>query len=257
MSRDNDAFLNGVSIFFLVATVIAILITAFIIFTGGVDEASAQSVPTLFVIPSPTDTPIPPTNTSTATPTQTLSPTPTNTGTLVPTDTPTPTQTPTLPPTATITPTQSITPTPDVTDTPTLIPTPDGPSPTAPPALPFTGPAEVQFARNFANTQGCAWQGIGGQVLALGGGSYTNPLQVHVFGGGQDYGRVFTGTNSAYGASGFEVRVANAINRDVYFVQLESRNGVPVSEQVQVMFPGDCEQNVAIVNFEQVRSLNP
>jgi len=94
-------------------------------------------------------------------------------------------------------------------------------------------------------------------VLALGGGAFTNPLQVHVYSAQQDYGRVFTGSNSAYGQSGFEVRVANSINPGTYFVQLESRNGIPISSEVQVTFPGDCDQNVALINFEQVRSLNP
>ena len=257
MGSNNDAILDGVSIFFLIAAVIAILVTIFMALTGGGNDAEALAIPTEFIIPSPTDIPPTLTYTPTRTPTETLTPTATYTPSSTPTDSPTETQTPTQIPSPTITSTPTITLTPDVTETPTIEPTPTGPTSTPPPPLPFAAPDTIQFTRNFANTQGCAWQGIGGQVLALGGGSFTNPLQVHVYTNGQDFGRVFTGSNSAYGASGFEVRVANAITTDTYFVQLESRNGVPVSTEVQITFPGDCEQNVALINFEQVRSLNP
>ncbi|MDQ7024683.1 MAG: hypothetical protein Q9P44_03910 [Anaerolineae bacterium] len=255
MDRGNDGLWNAVSIFFLVATVVVIIIFLVMGFSAG--QVSEAAVPTVRVLPTSTNTPIPPTVTPTLTLTATNTPTPTATG--LPSLTPRPTETDTLTPfpSATITATTTVTPTLDVTLTFTPIPSATGPSPTAPPALPFAGPDNVQFTRNFANTQGCAWEGIGGQILALGGGSYTNTLQVHVFNATQDFAPVFTGTNSAYGASGFEVRIANAITRDTYFVQLQTRNGVPISEQVTVSFPGDCEQNVAIVNFQQVRSLNP
>lgn len=257
MGSNNDALWNGVSILFLILTVVAIVLTAVMMFTGGASVETLAVVPTEFVLPTLTLTPIPPTITPTDIPTLTDTPLPTTTGTPPPTGTPLPTNSPSPVPSSTITASPTITPTLDITETPTVQPSPTGPSPTAPPPIPFAGPETIQFTRNFANTQGCAWQGIGGQILALGGGSYTNPLQVHVFGAGQDFGRVFTGSNSAYGASGFEVRVANAITRDTYLVQLESRNGVPISEQIQVTFPGDCESNVAIINFQQVRSLNP
>jgi hypothetical protein len=255
MGNGNDRLWNAVSIFFLVATVLAIIYFIFRGITGGQVESSA--VPTVAAVP--TSTPIPPSPTPTETLIPTETPTPTETATPIPTGTPPPTttHTPTPLPSATVTATPTITPTLDVTFTPTIIPSPTGPTPTVPPALPFAGPPQVQYTRNFANTQGCAWQGIGGQVLALGGGTFTTPLQVHVYNNLQDLPRVFTGTNSAYGASGFEVRVSNAITLDTFFVQLETRNGIPVSEPVQVDFPGDCEQNVALINFEQVRSLAP
>jgi hypothetical protein len=255
MGSGNDRLWNAVSIFFLVATVLVIIYFIFRGITGGQVESAA--VPTARVLPTITVTPIPPTATETQIPTETQ--TPTETVTPLPSSTarPTVTNTPTPLPSATVTETPTITPTLDVTFTPTVIPSPTGPSPTAPPALPFAGPPQVQFTRNFANTAGCAWQGIGGQVLALGGGQFTTPLQVHVYSTGQDFPRVFTGSNSAYGASGFEVRVANAITTETFYVQLESRSNIPVSPPVQVDFPGDCEQNVALINFEQVRSLNP
>ena len=257
MGRGNDGLLNAVSIFFLAATGVAIIVFIVMGFTGGVSEEQLAVLPTLRVLPSPTDTPIPPTPTDTTTPLPTETPTETATPTATASVPPTATTSATPLPSATITPTPTVTPTLDVTFTPTFEPTPTGPTPTSLPPYPFAGPAAVQFTRNFANTQGCAWQGIGGQVLALGGGSFTNPLQVKVYNDFVDLPPVFTGTNSAYGAAGFEVRVANSITRDIYFVELQSRTGIPISEPVQVTFPGDCEQNVAIVNFQQVRSLNP
>lgn len=256
MGSENEGLYNMVSIVFLVLTGIAVLIFLVMLVTG--ESADAQlAIPTAASIPTATDTPIPPT--ITLTPLPTLTWTPTMTDTPRPTSTGLPTMTPSFTPipSATITPTLSPTATLNVTLTNTPTATPTGPTSTAPPALPFVGPASIQFTRNFANTAGCAWQGIGGQVLAIDGSSFTTPLQVHVYSVEQDFGRTLTGTNSAYGTSGFEVRVGNTLNRLTYFVQLESRGGVPVSPAVQLTFPGDCNQNAAIVNFQQARSLGP
>lgn len=254
MSRGNDGLWNTVSIFFLVATVIAVVTFAVIGFTGGSPQQADEPIPTAAVLPTLTPTPPP---TATFTP---LPPTETATGTATdfPTNTPRPTDAPTLAPSpipsATITASPSPTETLSVTLTNTPEPTATGPTAPPPPPYPFAA-QPAQFTRNFANTAGCAWQGIGGQVLGLDGAAYTNTLQVHVYSQQQDFGRVFTGTNSAYGVSGFEVRVANAITAGIYFVQLESRANIAISDAVQVTFPGDCEQNAAIINFEQVRPL--
>jgi len=256
MGSENDGLYNIISIVFLVLTGIAILIFLVMLFTGDSADAGL-AIPTARVLPTVTNTPVPPTITPTLP--ATLTWTPTMTDTPRPTSTGLPSVTPSFTPipSATITATLSATPTLNVTLTNTPTATPTGPTSTAPPALPFAGPPQTQFTRNFANTAGCAWQGIGGQVLALDGSAFMTPLQVHVYSVEQDFGRVLTGTNSAYGASGYEVRVANTINRQTFFIQLESRGGVPVSSAVQITFPGDCNQNAAILNFQQVRSLNP
>ncbi|MFN2187295.1 MAG: hypothetical protein ACK2T3_00865, partial [Candidatus Promineifilaceae bacterium] len=93
----------------------------------------------------------------------------------------TPSATPTLPP-----PTPTRTPTP----TPTYTPTP-GPSPTATStrsAFPFTKDlVSPQYLQNFANSAGCNWLGLAGEVYDIDGnpvapGSY----RVHVWDSGVD-----------------------------------------------------------------------
>jgi hypothetical protein len=194
-------------------------------------------------IPTITRTPLPATFTPTFTPT--------------PTVTFTPTIAPTLSPTTTITFTPTITTTVFPTETFTVSPTPTatlGTPATSPPPFLFDTQGAAQFVQNTFNSAGCAWQGIGGQVFNLSGQSYNNPLVVRVFGGGLPVDQTArTGDNTSYGASGFEVQVANGITTATYFVQLESEFGTAVSDRIEVRFPGDCSGNVALINFQQLR----
>jgi hypothetical protein len=206
-----------------------------------------------FVLPPTQDLP-------TLTPTNTPLPTNTPTDTLT---TETPTITPTLAPSVTITDTPTITFTPSETPTPLETftaqpsPSPTGPTSTveAPPSpYPFRLREEsVILTQNFANAAGCAWQGFGGQVFGLDG----NPLpglQIHVY--GSDTAADFyiqAGSNTLYGPAGWEQPVDTVINARTYFVQLLSAQGTVVSEPIQVTFPSDCAQNLALVNFVQTR----
>lgn len=206
--------------------------------------------------PTSTPTPLPPT--LTPTPTETLTPTATDT----PTFTPTPSATITDTPAPTLTP--SLTFTPVATDTPTLTPTPTGPTPTftpSPSPFLFRLRDTVQYVPNFANSAQCAWQGVGGQVINLNGTPFVGNVFVRVFNNNFS-DRVPIGSNSLYGSpgpngenSGWEVRVENSINSQLYFVQLESPNGAVISETVQVQFRSSCDANAAIVVFVQTRPL--
>jgi hypothetical protein len=200
-----------------------------------------------------------PTATPTFTPTITRTPLPsTFTPTFTPTTTATrtPTSTLTVEASATITPTPTITTTLLPSETPTETPTVTatlGTPPTSPPPFIF-GNQPIQFTANTSNTAGCAWQGIAGQVLDLAGQSYLNPLVVEVSGGGlPSVITAQTGSNTLYGASGFEIQIANGINTATYFVQLKSTAGTIIASQVQVTFPGTCEGNRAMVTFNQLR----
>lgn len=215
-----------------------------------------SATPTETLTPTITRTPLPPT--FTPTPTETFTPSPTLTE--PPTITPSATITDTPAPTATA----SVTNTPSATDTPIATPTPEGPTPTFTPSVsPFLFELrdQVTFVRNFANTAQCAWQGVGGQVIGIDGQPFARNLQVRVYNSG--FERVVTvGSNSLYGQtgangvnSGYEAQVSNAINNQLYFVQLETVNGVAVSPTYQVQFPSSCEGNVAIINFLQQRPL--
>jgi len=65
---------------------------------------------------------------------------------------------------------------------------------------------------------------------------------------------VQTGTNSLIEPiSGWEIQVSNTITTDTFFVRLESLAGTPISANIEVVFPQDCAQNVAVVRFAQTR----
>lgn len=203
-----------------------------------------------------TATALPPT--FTLTPTETLSPTPSTT----PSPSPVPSATITDTPAPTLTPSQTLTPVASFTPTPSITPTGATPTFTASPSpFLFSVPQPVQLARNFANSAQCAWQGIGGQVVNLTGTPFVGNLVVHVYNNQTDT-RVPIGSNSFYGTtgpnaetSGWEVKVGDAVNSLLYFVELESQNGTQVSDTVQVQFSGSCDANVAVITFVQTRPI--
>lgn len=268
------AVFNVISILFLVLSIAA---CGFLILRlqAPPDPAAQQSVsvPTLVELPSvtptytPSETPIP-TDTPTWTPSPTFTHTPTETPTPLPTVPPTATHTftpvptntlpaspfPTITPshtlTSTIPPTLTNTPEPTATETPVVITQ----APTEPPPSPFPfvlRDNQLTFTSNFANTAGCAWQGIGGQVVDIQG----NPLlgvNVHVYGPNID---IFTvsGSNTLYGPSGWEIPLTNAVNNLTYYVELQTQAGTIISPTTPVQFPADCARNLAVVNFQQTR----
>jgi hypothetical protein len=269
MGQGSARVYNFISILFLLLSFIVLM---FVIFRMAGPAAAVPtpvvSIPTALVLPTvtPTDTP-----TNTPLPTWTNTPSPTNTP--LPTDAPTLTPSNTPPPSATFTPTftasntytavpsQTITDTivpsltPNVTDTPTETPTLDFTSqPTEPPPSPFPfdlKDGQVIFTTNFANTAGCAWQGIGGQVFDMNDQPLTQ-IRVHVFGSGVDTYAV-SGSNTLYGISGWEIPVSNVVNNNTYLVELQTSQGTIISQQVQVLFVADCSRNLALVNFKQTR----
>lgn len=164
-------------------------------------------------------------------------------GTLAPTRTPSPA--PTLPP---ATPTRTPTPTP--TDTPT-----PGPSPTvtrtrAP--FPYTKTDDSPFyLQNFANTAGCNWMGIAGEVLNLQGQPVpSGQFRVHIWDSGVD-ARVSVGGAPAYGPSGWEQFLFDSPTVRDYNVQLETAGGTAVSQVYRVQSRASCNQNLVILNFVQ------
>lgn len=256
MGSGNNTVYNIITVTFLIASALAIIFFGVQLIAPppapSADELAA--LPTARILPSPTET-LTPTITPTLTPSP-VPPTPTPTETLTATDTLTPTITlsPTITETPTPTPTDSITRTP----TPTLTITPSpGPSPTNTPTLsPFLfGPDEVTFVANTFNSAACNFQGVGGQVFGLDGNPYNVQLQVRVFNqDGSFDDTALTGSNSLYGATGYEIKTGDNIGRLRYFVQLETRAGNPISDRLQIDFPSDCNGNIALVNFRQLRA---
>ncbi len=256
----NNRIYNIISLIFLLLT-LAMIVFVVIKMAGPPAERpiDVASLPTGI----PSRTPLPPTDTPTPEP-------PTLTPSNTPTPSSTPTLTPTLSPTPSVVPSETITNTPGPTDTPAESPTPsstptqtpsltpEGPTPTSAPTqspFPFAlRDDEIPIIRNFANSAGCAWQGVGGQVFNINGDEYSQGgLQVHVY-NNEFESTIRIGSNSLYGPiSGWEVAVAQQINQNFYYVQLETLTGTVVSDRIEVNFPGDCDQNVALVRFIQVR----
>ncbi len=249
------AFFNFISVLFFLLTLVSITGIIYLLVTPA-PQGEVADLPTL-APPLPTLTP---THTWTATFPPTFTPSPTNTPTLTPTLTPssTATVTPSITPSPTVTNTPGPTDTPSNTPPPTLTPSPTGPTP-IPSAteIPFAFNLreDVRYAANFANTLGCAWQGIGGQVFRLDGTELSGPFRVRVYNATNTFSQLVNiSSNTFYGpVSGWEVQVAPNVNSETYFVQLETEFSV-ISPRVQVTFASNCFGNVAIVNFVQTRA---
>lgn len=264
MGDGRNRFYNSIAALFMVLTLVCILLIA-VIATGILPVpflASGQAaIPQVANLPTATLTYTlpPPTWTQTPTKTSTPSSTPTQTVTVTPSLTITPTPGPTDTPSITPVPSATSTGTATATFTPSITPT--GPTPTftfTPSPFPFGirgGSSGVVFTANFANTAGCAWQGVAGQVFGIGGQGLTG-YNIRVTGPGVGDGGsiVASGSNTLYGSpSGWEVFVSGQTNNNTYFVELLTSSGTVVSPAVQVTFPNNCAQNLALVNFEQTR----
>jgi hypothetical protein len=266
-SRDlGTRLINVLTILFAVGIVIIIVAVAYLVlvpdnFVSDLFGPEPTIPPPTLVVEA-----VPPTPRPTETPTEVPVDTPTNTRamelppTLTPVSQPdiatrapvntvrpslTPSVTPTLPP-----PTPTKTPTPTPTDTPT-----PGPSPTATStrsAFPFTKDlVSPQYLQNYANSAGCNWLGLAGEVFDINGnpvahGSY----RVHVWDSGVD-ARVTVGDSQAYGPSGYEQFLFDAPRVQEHNVQLETANGTAVSQVFRVQTRASCNQNLLYFVFTQ------
>lgn len=182
-------------------------------------------------------------------PTETASPTITETPRRGPaTRTPTPTRTP-VTPTATFTPTATVTPT--VTPGPSATPTINSPYPFI-----LGGEPVVLAANTFPAHEECKLWVAGqtydinkapmvGVVVMMGG--YINGKNLYEFS--------LTGTALQYGPSGYEFTVANAPanSSGSVWIQLFDQSQYPLSERVLLDTFEDCNRNLILVNFRQVR----
>lgn len=203
---------------------------------------------------------------------QSPTPQPSFTPSLTPTHTVTPFP-PTLTPTITTTPTVTLTPTPTITNTPVIrdidlvssitpIITPDDlptQNTTLTPVLPTISggtPSPYPFIareiRYEANTtdQGCQRLSIAGNVIGMNGEPLTDLLVEIV--GDEFEASLFTGSNSLFGLSGFEVPVAFSPQVMNFSVRLTERD-IPLSDFISVTTGDTCEENVVVIEFVQVR----
>jgi hypothetical protein len=160
---------------------------------------------------------------------------------------------------STVTPSQTITQTTVVTQTLTPTPTPTlTPSPTLE-LMPFIliGEPEYMSSALIRPSLGCEWLVIAGQVWDL-QDAPVRGLSLHLLGelAGFEIDRfALTGSAPNYGESGYEFTLENILvdSQGSLFIQLVDANGIPFSHPYEIETFKDCQKNLILVNFKQVR----
>ena len=187
---------------------------------------------------------------------------PTNTSVpvaLPPTWTPTNTTAPTItntPKPPTITPTIFV-----IQGPPTAIPPTAEPSatPTQASNLPFALRGSiVAISSNVTRPDsGCNWMGVGGQVFDMQGApivGYTIQLGGTLASTPVDM-LSLTGTALQYGSGGYEFTITDRpiASKKTLWVQLMDKAGMQISTRIYFDTFDDCEKNLILVNFKQIR----
>ena len=198
--------------------------------------------------------------------------------------TPTPTPKSVLPPTWTPGPTQIATQTPiptntlEPTDTPSVIDTttPSGssptgdlptgtavlvtPSPTASEGMPFVlHPGDPVAINNIGHQElGCNWTGVAGRAFDLSGAPIEEGLFVKLAGtlNGETLETLgMLGMVNTYGPGSYEFKLGDSPRESiqVLWVQLFDQAMLPLSEQVYFDTYAECDRNLILINFNQVR----
>lgn len=240
----SDDFWNRFTLFFLAATLIVIALVAWIFFnpTAGINPYPPISIPPTVVIP---------TSTATIQPSATFPPTVTKRATLTPfpSNTPRPAELVLSPTVMFILP--SVDPYAE-----TLDPTQKAISGSYSYAVQPGSPASISSAI-MRPDDGCNWMGVGGQVVDLQGAPIVG-LRVQLY--GSLHGKVkaitsLTGTVNRYGPAGYEITIADAPT-DTYhtlWLQLFNQSGGAISDKVYFNTSSDCEKNLTIIHFKQVK----
>lgn len=211
-------------------------------------------VPTSIV--APTDTP---TFTPSATYTPSATATPTDSPTA--TDTNTPVATATLFPSATplviaVPPTIPPLPTAQVITNPTPIVVAGGTpfKTTVPLNLIYRAASVVPaYSANPDPTTGCSVAAIAGQIFGLNGKPVTTGVAVFIAGpaGFKKLAYPSAINKAPFGVGFWLLVITGNANRNAYTVEVIDAKQLQVSLPVTVQFTGDCQQNVALINFQQ------
>jgi hypothetical protein len=180
-------------------------------------------------------------------------------------NTPTSTVESVLPPTWTpkVEPTSTPTPLPLATMTPEPVPEETEEEPIILGDMPIElheGSPNYIPSTSFHPNAGCNWMGVAGQVIDVNGAPVLG-LIIEV-GGILDGKRIgnptllqATGLATAYGDAGFEVKLADkpiASNKTLW-IQVLDQTGLPLSNKIEFVTYEDCERNLVIIYFKQVR----
>ena len=133
-------------------------------------------------------------------------------------------------------------------------------TPSATPELfPFIliGEPETMSSDLLRPSLGCGWLIIAGQVWDLQDAAVKG-LSLHLFGELDGFlidQFSVTGSAPVYGESGYEFLLENLVvnSQDVLFIQLVDVNGIPYSHAYPLETFNDCQKNLILVNFKQVR----
>jgi hypothetical protein len=168
-------------------------------------------------------------------------------------------------PTFTAEPTSTITPgpthTPLFTETPFEFPTPTtgGEATITPGGMSFVlQQGSPKALPNIYHPElGCSWMGIGGQAVDLRGAPVIGLIvQLGGWIGQTTYEKLsITGTAPQYDRGGFEFQIADkpVASTQTLWLQLLDQAGLPLSEKIYFDTYNDCEKNLIIVYFAQVR----
>ena len=198
--------------------------------------------------------------------------TPTPKSVLPPTWTPAPTllSTPTQEPTNTLVPTNTSQPidtsTPSILTetpgdgTPTGTPVLVTPSPTVSEGMPFVlHPGDPVAIGNIGHQElGCAWMGVAGRAFDLSGAPIEQGLFVQLGGTLNDEPVEMLGMLgmvSTYGPGSYEFELSDTPvdSSQLLYVQLFDQAMLPLSDQIYFDTFADCEKNLILINFNQVR----
>ena len=158
--------------------------------------------------------------------------------------TPTLTQTPSPAPTRTMTP--SLTPTATSTATPEVYP------------FVLIGEPEMMSNNLIRPQLSCEYLIIAGEVWDLQDVPITDSATVHLYGslGGFTIDQyALPGSAPVYGESGYEFVLEGLVvdSMGTLSIRLEETNGLPLSSEYGIQTFEDCQQNLILVNFKQVR----
>jgi heme/copper-type cytochrome/quinol oxidase subunit 2 len=151
---------------------------------------------------------------------------------------------------------------PSITETPsegvavmevTLIPPPGGFS-----FIARQGSPSAIDGASFHPDAGCKWSGVAGQATSLNGESVQG-LFVQLGGsmpGADPVNKLaMTGLAAQYGAGGFEISLADKViaSNGTLWIQLLDQQNLPLSDRVYFDTYDDCQKNLVIIYFDQVK----
>lgn len=180
----------------------------------------------------------------------------------IPTSTKVPVATPTKTPPELPTPIPHPNSTPIPTETPFSLVTPPitNPNTTATPVFPYVIQEKHPLYLDYSiinPSLACSWMGVGGQIFDINNSSQTG-LIIELGGILLDNaisGQAVSGTAQNYGASGYELPIANTpiTSRKLLYIQVRDQLGAIVSDKIFFDTFDECTKNLILINFHQVR----